>query len=360
MDLTPLLGPRTGIGLVVQEVADRLGGRADVRPTGVRISWRGREQFAEVLGDGWRSKTFAFPARLARHLWFRSDRPRITGFDVVHGLNYVVPPAGGGAELVAVHDLTAWHHPQLVDRWSAQNPVLLQRALGRGAHVHTGSRFVAEELVHGLGIDPDRVHTLRYAHSPGPTGDGERGRAFAGIGDYVLAVGTIEPRKDYVGLMEAMADVWSEQPGLALVIAGRPAWGSDALAEAIRRCPRPDLVVRPGYVDDQAKADLLAGARALVYPSVYEGFGFPLLEAMAAGVPVVSTTAGSIPEVAGDAALLVGPGDREALTRSILAVVADDAVSRRLVAAGRSRLDEFSWDDTVDELVSLYHRLAGR
>lgn len=357
VDITPLLGARTGIGRVVGEVTARLGNHADVDPTGFRISWRRGSEDPGLTSPPWRLRTVGLPARACRRLWLHTDRPSLSGYDVVHGLNYVVPPAGGGAELVAVHDLTAWRFPELVDRYSAQLPVLVDRAIGRGAHVHTGSRFVAEEIVDRLGVDPERVHTLVNGHTPGPQGDADAGRRRIGA-DYVLAIGTIEPRKDYVGLVTAMAGVWDHHRDLRLVIVGRPAWGGEALDRAIDRCPHPERVVRPGFVTEAEKADLLAGARALVYPSLYEGFGFPLLEAMEAGVPVVSTTAGSIPEVAGEAALLVDPGNHDELARAIVAAVGDRDLAADLVRLGRKRLTLFDWDDMVDDLVRLYRRLA--
>ncbi len=358
VDLTPLLGTKTGVGLVVESVASRLCRLGWIEPTGVLVSWRGATRFADAVPNGWQRKRLALPARACHRLWRSCDRPRVSGFDIVHGLNYVVPPASGGAELVAVHDLTAWRFPDMVDTYSKHNPVLLQRALNRGAHVHTGSHYVANELIEDLGIDPDRVHTTPYGCSPPQAGSAAAGRSEIGA-DYILAIGTVEPRKDYVGLVHAMNLVWEVFPNLRLVIAGRPGWGVDGLNEAIAGCRRPDQVVITGYIPEQTKADLLAGCSVLVYPSLYEGFGFPLLEAMAAEVPVVSTTAGSIPEVAADAAVLVPPGDSIDLAEAVTRAIEDRELRERLRANGKRQVASYNWDDTVNAIEAVYRLLAG-
>ncbi len=357
LDITPLFGPATGIGRVTAALVQRLGSDPSLAMTGVLISRRARHELSRRLPTGWDHRAMMLPARACHWLWRRGDHPRLVGYDLVHGINYVVPPAGGGRELVAVHDLTAWRYPQLVDAHSAHNPALLARALARGAHVHTGSRFVADELIHDLGIPAERVHTVINGFTPSESGSGEHGRQLAG-GRYVVAIGTIEPRKDYVGLVEAMEHVWSRFPDLRLVIVGRPGWGADRFENAVSSCSRPRQVARLGYVTDEERADLLAGAEALAYPSVYEGFGLPVLEAMDAGVPVVATATGSIPEVAGAAATLVPPGDPEALAGALMTMLDDNRLRAKLIEMGRERTTMFSWDGFADDMVALYHRLV--
>jgi alpha-1,3-rhamnosyl/mannosyltransferase len=168
-------------------------------------------------------------------------------------------------------------------------------------------------------------------------------------------LGTAEPRKDFPGLVAAFDELAGSHPDLELRLAGPPGWGEADLAGAIARAAHGDRVHRLGWVDDIH--GLLAGATVFVYPSRYEGFGFPPLEAMAAGVPVVATAVGSLPEVLGEAALLVAAGDPTALAGAMEQVLSDDAVRQRLVAAGRERVRRYTWPAAVDALLATYQDL---
>jgi glycosyltransferase involved in cell wall biosynthesis len=304
-------------------------------------------------------RTVPFPARLAHRLWQGLNRPSLGGFDVVHGPNFVVPPGRGAAELVTVHDFGPWHYPNLVSRYSRAYPALVERALGRGAHVHVVSSFVGDEARDLLGLGPERIHVIPNGFDAGVPGDPAAGLARIG-GPYVVAVGTIEPRKDLPTLVAAMARVWEDVPELRLAIVGPDGWGTAELELALGRVSAGDRVVRLGYVPDQARADLVAGAVCLAFPSRYEGFGLPPLEAMAQNTPVVASAIGAVIEVCGDAALLVAPGDVAALAAAIASVATDEGLAARLVAAGHARLPLFSWDQTAAAMAGLYRHLADR
>ncbi|HLG91738.1 MAG TPA: glycosyltransferase family 1 protein, partial [Acidimicrobiales bacterium] len=175
---------------------------------------------------------------------------------------------------------------------------------------------------------------------------------------YVLSLGTLEPRKDVPGLLAAFERLAGSHPGLRLVVAGPDGWGTAAFEQALGRSPFADRVVRLGYLGQAERAGLLRGAAVFAYPSVYEGFGLPPLEAMAVGVPVVCTRAGALPEVVGQAALLVEPGDPEALAGAIACLLDDQAARARLIEAGRRRAAEFSWGSCAAGLEALYRRAA--
>ncbi len=305
------------------------------------------------------------PARPLRAAWGALGRPAIewwTGaVDVVHGTNFVVPPTRQAAAVVTVHDLTAVHFPELCTPDVRRYPDLLRRALDRGAWVHAVSDFVAAEVVAELGAPPERVRAVpNGGPEPGPPGDAAAGRARAGAERYVLTLATVEPRKDHPTLVRAFASDALAGPlgDVRLVLAGPDGWGTEALAAALARSPAADRVTRLGWVDDAARADLLAGAAVLAYPSRYEGFGLPPLEAMAAGVPVVATAAGAVPEVVGDAAVLVAPGDADGLAEALRDVLLDDERADGLRRRGRARVADFDWDRTVDGLVALYRDAA--
>jgi glycosyltransferase involved in cell wall biosynthesis len=365
LDVTALLDPTTGVGAFTHEVAGRLVARSGIEPVGFAASWRGRDRIASAVPPGLRVSTRPMAAQPLRRLWLRLDHPRIehwTGqVDLVHGPNFVVPPTRAAA-VVTVHDLTCVRYPDLVTADVAQYPRLIQRAIDRGAWVHTVSAFVADEVRDHFAVDPEKVVAIHNGPTvlpePGPTTDVAAGRELATAHRYVLALGTVEPRKDLPTLVQAFDRIAAEHAGLRLVIAGGDGWGDapERLADAIDRAANRASIIRLGRVTDDQRAALLRGATVFAYPSRYEGFGLPPLEAMAAGTPVVASDAGAIREVVGAAASLVPPGDPDRLAEALTEVIADADRAAALVSAGQQQLAGYSWDRTVDQLVELYER----
>jgi len=380
LDATPLLGPRTGVATFTLGALSALAHRDDVTPFGYALSWRGRSLLREHLPVGVTSG-WSVPAAPLLRLWRRSNLVPVEwimdvddGVDVVHGTNFVVPPARRAARVVTVHDLTCVRFPELCSPTSLRYPDLIRRALAGGAWVHTPSVHVAGEVCEAFGAfgaDPARVRAI--PHGLGLPGDAEEallpeasaacGRRLAaslcGSERYVLALGTVEPRKDLPLLVRAFDRLAGDHPDVGLVIAGPDGWGAAALRAQIACAVHGDRIGRTGYVEGADRLGLLAGAAVFAYPSVYEGFGLPTLEAMAAGVPVVATAGGAVPEVCGDAALLVAVGDLEALVDALATAVDDEARAASLVAAGRRRAAEFSWDRCAAGLVELYRDSTG-
>jgi len=339
-------------------VLNALAARSDVEPLAYAVTWRGRAEVGQMVPRRVRPARSPMAARPLRWAWMRWNQPPIewwTGeIDVVHGTNFVVPPTREAGQVVTVHDLTPMRFPELAYADTLVYEPLVRRALQRGAVVHTPSEFVAAEVVELFGVSPDRVHPVAEGIPALP--DVAADEQVADGAPYVLTIGTVEPRKDHPLLVRAFDAVAAEDPDLHLVIAGGDGWGAAALTDAIAAAKHRDRVVRVGYVDDEARAGLLQGARVFAFPSVYEGFGLPPLEAMRAGVPVVATAAGALPEVLGDAASIVPVGDADALAGALFEAVGDEPVRRRLIEAGHARAARYSWDRCADGLVALYRR----
>jgi glycosyltransferase involved in cell wall biosynthesis len=358
LDGTPLLGPRSGVGEVVSGILPELARRADVEVVAYALTLRGRNDLAAAVPPGVHAAARWFPARGVRQAWLRVEYPRVerwTGpIDVVHATNYVAPPTKAG-EVVSVYDLGFIRAPAHVNADALDYPPLLRRAVRRGAWFHTTSDFVRDEVIETFGVPAERVVRVYPGIPPIEGGDAARGRELAGADRYVMAIGTIEPRKNFPGLVRAFDALAADDPALVLVVAGGRGWGSDAFDAALAAARHADRVRAPGYVSGADRRDLLAGASVLAYPSHYEGFGIPPLEAMVVGVPVVATRAGAVPEVVGDAALLVDdPDDIDALADALQRVLTDDDLRRDLIGRGHARHREFSWTQAVDELVDLY------
>jgi len=358
LDATPLLGPRTGIGYTVAELLAALTTREQLELSAYAVTFAGRAKLD--LPAGVRAATRAIPARLARRCWERGmNWPRIESWtgevDVIHATNYVAGPSRAPT-VVTVHDVTCVEHPEWCSADARRFPKLIQRALDRGAIVHTISETVANAVRRHFDLDTTRVRRIYPGLMHLPDGSPERGRALAGGDRYVLTIATIEPRKNLPRLIEAFDRVVAGDDSVRLVVAGGDGPDVGAFEEASVRARA--TVVRTGYVDDQRRADLLAGATAFAFPSLDEGFGHPPLEAMHAGVPVIAARAGSLPEVLGDAAVLVNPTDVDAIAAAIANVLSDEAARSQLIASGRERATRYSWTTTATELTALYEELA--
>jgi glycosyltransferase involved in cell wall biosynthesis len=360
IDATPLLGDRTGVGVGVAGLIGELATRPEVALVGYGFTASGWRRLRARLPAGVRPTIAPMPAGALLRIWTRLDLPPIEWWagrvDVVHGTNFVVPPARRAGRLLWVHDLTSVRYPELCTPTARRYPALIARAVRQGAWVHTGSQAMAAEVVEHFGVEAGRVRvippgvTVPAVGRPPPPRTGGR--------PYLLGLGTAEPRKDFPGLVAAFDQLAGAHPDLELRLAGPPGWGEADLAAAIARSAHGGRVQRLGWVDDLGP--LLGGAAVFVYPSRYEGFGFPPLEAMALGVPVVATAVGSLPEVLGDAAVLVPPGDPTALAGAVDQVLRDDALRQRLVAAGRDRVGRYTWPKAVDRLLATYEDLLRR
>ena len=364
VDATPLLGVRTGVGVFCEWALACLARREELEMSAFAVSWRRRGGIRAHLPAGVRMVDRPMPARPLHRAWGMGPLPPVEWWtgpeDVVHGTNFVVPPTRRAARVVTVHDLTAVRFPEMCDDYTRTFPRLVRRALADGAWVHTPSEFVAAEVVDLLGARPERVvavhHGIPLDQTQG-TGPDVLPAPARGA-PYVLALGTVEPRKDLPTLVRAFDAVAAEVPDLRLVVAGPEGWGEDAFAAAVQRAAHRDRVVRLGWVGGDERAALLRHAAVYVFPSLYEGFGFPPLEAMVAGAPVVTTTAGALPEVVGDGAELVEPGDAGALAAAVRMLATDPSARDRAVDRGRAHAGRFCWDRTAAGLSDLYRRAA--
>ncbi|MEX2267052.1 MAG: glycosyltransferase family 1 protein [Acidimicrobiia bacterium] len=361
VEATALLGPRTGVGQMVENLLETLAAREDLDVTAFAITLRGREQLAYEVPRHVRARTRHLPARLTRMLWRHAPIPRAEfwagNVDVVHAPNFVAPPARAPV-IATIHDLTFVWYPELSTPDTLTFPRYIRLALDRGAVIHVVSDFIANEVREHFDVEPDRLVRVYSGLVPSAGGDPARGHRLAGTERYVLTIGTVEPRKNLPNLVRAFDEAAGNDAGLVLVVAGPDGWGVEEFDAAVADARHGDRILRLGYVDDDDRVDLLAGATVLAYPSIYEGFGHPPLEAMQAGIPVVASNAGALPEVLGDAALLPDPADVDALADALRTVLADDDVRAQLIARGRERVTRYTWDRAGAELADLYRRVA--
>ena len=357
IDARPALDPRrTGVGHYARRLIEHLPA---AMPEDEVVAWYlhakglfSRRRFFE--GTGAMEHASRFPARVFQPVSWRLGAPRLEWllkFDALLATNFLPPPTRSGGVVLVVHDLayevmpeTAPHHDA---RWRRRFDAWLRRS----AAVIVPSESARADLLDRHEVDEDHVHAIAHgaeSFEAPPAEEVQAARERVGIGArYVLFVGGIEPRKNLHGLVEAFRRV--DTDAWLVVAGGRTNWipgETGRLESAVARLPEAvrRRVRFAGYVSEDDKRALLAGAEVLAYPSRYEGFGFPVLEGFAAGVPVLTSTASSLPEVAGDAALLVDPTDPGAIAEGLERLLGDDALRSGLRAAGHKRVRSFTWE----------------
>jgi glycosyltransferase involved in cell wall biosynthesis len=314
IDVSPLVQTRAGTARYIRALLDRNEYE--------RLAWGGRGRLATVARDAWWYPT-ALPSEARRRT-----------LDVLHCPTFRAPFSTSMPLVVTVLDLAVLRHPGMFNQWSRHySRLAVPRVVQAAAAVITISEFTKREVVDVLGTPPEKVHAIPIAVEAPFGADGPRAE-----GDYVLAVGTLEPRKNLALVQQAAGAL-----ALPLRVVGARGWGG------------VDVEGWVGRVSDDELAALYRGARCLVYPSLYEGFGLPVLEAMACGTPVVTSRGGATEEVAADAAVLVDPLDPAAIAAGI-----EDALSRpdELRAKGLERAKAFSWDRVAQETRVVYEQVA--
>lgn len=327
------------------------------------LAYVNRESAGLVLGHGaveLRHCDVVASSRIRRYAAEQLSLPRWCrrdGVDVLHSLGYVGPVRPGVPHVVTVHDLIyrgfAEHLP--LNRRLALRTFV--RGAARGARVViTDSEASRRQLVAELPVPPERVHVVALAPRSGWSDDPDRVvpehlRATGVSAPYVLALGSASPSKNLPRLVRAFARL--DRPDLLLVLAGHlPAGGE--VAEVAAHEGISHRVVATGYLPDADLEALLGAAQALAFPSTYEGFGLPVLDAQRLGVPVVCSTAASLPEVAGEGAVFAEPNSVDSLAGALARVVDDPDERDRLVAAGRRNVERFSWERTARATSDLY------
>lgn len=285
--------------------------------------------------------------------------------DLYHASDFVLPPLRRPRSLLTVHDLSFMTVPDCADAGLRR---YLSRAvpasLARADHVLADSHSTRRDLIRLLGVAGDRVTVVYpgvearfHPHQEAAALDRARRRYALGDGPFILGVGTLEPRKNWPGLIRAWTRL-RQVSGLPhrLVIAGGKGWLVDDIFAAAQASPYRADIVFAGFVDDADLPALYAAADVFAFPSRYEGFGIPVLEAMACGTPVVCADNSSLPEVAGDAALLVRAGDDAALAEALQRLAQDQPLRARLRAAGLAQARAFTWEAAAAALWHAYER----
>jgi glycosyltransferase involved in cell wall biosynthesis len=284
---------------------------------------------------------------------------------VYHDPNFV-PFRFPGPTVTTVHDVSWVRHPECHPTHRlAHLRANFPRAMHYVDHVIVVSEFVKRELMDCFSVDESKIDvvyngvTARFRPHTSDETAGVLARYELAHGSYFAAVGTLEPRKNLQAALAAHLRLPQfVRRAMPLALIGVEGWLTDSLHAALAASLADGTVRKLGYVSDDDIPALIAGARAIIYPSIYEGFGLPVLEAMASGVPVLCSTAPALREVAGPAALYCEPADVEGFTNAMRELIDDDALCARLGAAGADRADRFSWSRTATETLAVYRKVV--
>lgn len=357
LDYRPALRQRTGVGAYVHETALALVASAVASESLALFSSSWRDRLATDVVPGASTIDRRIPVRVLNYLWHRVEWPpveQIAGatFDVVQSTHPLLVPSATAAQVVTIYDLDFLDHPDRTRREIRRDyPALAASHAQRADQVVVISRDTAHQVETRLGVPASRI-SLCVPGAP----SWEAREAEPATAGCILFIGTLEPRKNLEALLDAYERLLSRDPDTPrLVLAGRIGEEAAALVARARRPEFRGRVDLPGYVDESTKRQLFGRALVFVLPSHAEGFGLPAVEAMTAGVPVVASSGGALPEVLGNAARLVDPNDPEMLAEVIADVLRDRQMRRRMADAGLARARAFTWTSTANSLRDAWH-----
>jgi glycosyltransferase involved in cell wall biosynthesis len=354
-----------GVGTYIRNLVPALAGRDPSLEVTVFHARFASPRPSEPWMDGFAEAELPGSIRSLYPRWNLTARPAlpvpIRSADLVHAMSAsAVPPTVRGQSLVVtVHDLAFDRFPNLFPRaWRTMYRLGLRAAVRRADAIVTPSRATAEDVLSRTNVDPRKLHVVPEAAALPPS-EVDVGEALARLKvrpPYILFVGTIEPRKNLVRLVRAYRRVAATGVPHALVLAGPLGWHHEGLMRELT-LEGPGEIAMTGALAPAELDAVYRAADAFVYPSVYEGFGLPVLEAMTRGIPVVASTTSALPEVTGDAALGVNPRSVREIAAAIASLVGDVALAERLAAAGRLQAERFSWDETARMTLEVYERV---
>ncbi len=321
-----------------------------------------------------RTQVTIVPARIFRHLAGRLPLEQLYlpwlalrhRIDVIHSLHYSLPLLPTRARrLVTMHDMTGFLLPAMHTRMKgAYMRFFIRQAVRRADHMIFVSASALADCRNWFHLPVENATVVHHgkseAFAPGtyPEQQAEVAARYQLPAEYLLYLGTLEPRKNVPMLLRSFAELHARHPEARLVIAGKKGWHFEEIFRTLEEHHLHDAVRVTGYVAEADKPALIRGARIFIYPSLHEGFGVPVLEAMACGVPTITGNRTSLPEIAGDGALLIDPASQQQLTKALEHLYTSQPARAELAARGLAQAARFSWSKTAAETVAVYRRLA--
>jgi glycosyltransferase involved in cell wall biosynthesis len=372
-DLRPFLKEETGIGVYFKKLLFMLA-KLDQSNEYFLFSSSMKDRFDPRKIPFFAKSKFLdlrFPVKAVNFLWFRLGWPNLDAFfrtrlDLTHSPTPLSLPTKG-KKIVTVHDLFFLDFPEMADKraWRIDSR-RIRKSLHRADGIIAVSHYTEQQLLERFGLDRGKIRIIHHGINLKEWETDEREslerikKALALPSDFLLFVGAHEPRKNLPLLLKALRIVHDRYQKIALVIVGRKGLDSENVQKDIRGLELDSWVKMVSYVDESELRHIYHLGSVFVFPSLSEGFGIPLLEAMACGLPIVTSRSSALPEIAQDAALYIDPHDPEDLATEIIHVLKDKTLKEKLVSAGKKRVRSFSWEKAATETLAFYEDIYQR
>lgn len=371
IELQPCLKNKSGIGVYTYELTKRLQNFKDIEFEGNIFNFFNRNYIEKDI-EGLHIKKYIcslFPYGVYRRIWsyvpIKYNFLFRTNSDIYQFFNFVIPPNISGKVITTIHDLTYILYPNTMDTSNRKRLEKdMKSTVKRADYIITISESSKRDIIKYLHVDENKIQVIypgvdeiykKVLNSDEITTVKNKYNIH---GKYLLYLGTLEPRKNIETIIRAYnCFEKSDKDNVKLVLAGKKGWLYESIFKLVKEFNIEDNVIFTDYIDDMDKAPLYQGAEVFLFPSLYEGFGIPVIEAMASGIPVITSNSSSLPEAAGDAAIITEPLDYKKISESIERILNEDGLREKMVAEGIKQANKFNWDLSAEKLKTIYYDL---
>ncbi|MBA8932540.1 glycosyltransferase family 4 protein [Clostridium beijerinckii] len=378
LELQPCLKNKSGIGIYTYELSKRLQEYNYITLYGDIFNFINRNNIEkDIDGLNFNKNIFSlFPYGVYRRMWnyvpIRYNWLFNDQSDIYHFFNFIVPPRIEGKVITTIHDMTYELYPETMDKKNLKRIKSdIHYSVNRADKIITVSESSKNDIMKFLSVDEAKIEIVyngvEYDKFNKSYSEDEKSKIrvkYTLPKNYILYMGTLEPRKNIESIIEAFSLFKKENTvsnqNTKLVIAGKKGWLFENIFNLVNKLSLKDDVIFTDYIDENDKSIIYNMASLFVFPSLYEGFGIPVLEAMASSVPVITSNVSSLPEVAGDAAILVEPKDIKSIAKYMSKVLADKKLRNNLIREGHEQAKKFTWESSAKKLVNIYRDLYNK
>jgi len=365
-DMTPTIGFRTGIGQVVAHMYDAIAKNDKIALEPYALSFKARA-YASELPDN--THFINVPARALLNTWKFSRWPTLKNqlgeIDLIHATNYLAPPVSKDTPLlITIHDVTMVKFPELVSPKVRSLIPILKKRISAGAHIHVPTMAIQKDVEEYFAkelSDTNKIHIVPFGVPTITESEpSEKIKKLVNADPYILSIGMLEPRKNHARLIESFEAVYEKNPHIRLFLVGPDGPARPQIDEALSKLSYEarSRITITGHVSNNDRSYILRHALLLAYPSIYEGFGLPILEAMATTTAIVTSKEGSLAEVGGDACEFVDPYSPNDIARGINLLLEDSELRKVLIKKGEKHLKKYTWEKTAQDLTQIYANIS--